>query len=215
MKHIVKNQNTPVFDQWRIDNLHLQITYENGFQGEPKKDVKNSLLKEQGYICCYCERRLTEDDSHIEHFKPQSNPSVDGLDYTNMLCSCQDKLKPGEPRHCGILKGNWFDNNLLISPLDNGCEGRFIYTGDGEIKPATESDVPATKTIEKLGLNIPKLNDMRKNAIKPFLDENLDELEFSQFVRGYLIKNSDGKFEEFWTTIDYIFAKCGNEGRLI
>ena len=163
-------------------------------------------MKEQGYICCYCERRLTEDDSHIEHFKPQSNPAVDGLDYTNMLCSCQNQLEPGEPRHCGILKGKWFDNNLLISPLDNGCEGRFIYTGDGEIRPATESDVAATKTIEKLGLSIPKLNDMRKNAIKPFLDENLDELEFSRFVNGYLIKNSDEMFGEFWTTINYIFV---------
>lgn len=164
-------------------------------------------MKEQGYICCYCERRLTDDDSHIEHFKPQSNPDVDGLDYTNMFCSCQNQLKPGEPRHCGNLKENWFDVNLLISPLDHGCEGRFIYTGDGKIKPSTESDVAAAKTIEKLGLSIPKLNDMRRNAIKPFLDENLDELEFSLFVNGYLIKNSEEKFGEFWTTINYIFAQ--------
>jgi uncharacterized protein (TIGR02646 family) len=206
MKHIVKNQNTPIFNQWRNDNLNLQPTYE-GLQGETKKDVKNSLLEEQGYICCYCERRLTDDDSHIEHFKPQSNPDVDGLYYTNMLCSCQNKLKQGEPLHCGNLKGNWFDVIFLISPLDHGCEEHFIYTGDGKIKPAKDSDVAATKTIEKLGLGIPKLNDLRKKAIEPFLDENLDELELSRFVRGYLIKNSDGLFGEFWTTIDYIFCK--------
>lgn len=93
-----------------------------------------ALMAEQGYICCYCERRLTNDDSHIEHFRPQSDPTVDPLDFGNLLCSCQNQLKKGEPRHCGNLKGEWFDRDLLVSPLIPGCEDRFAFTGDGEIK---------------------------------------------------------------------------------
>lgn len=123
-----------------------------------------------------------------------------------MLCSCQNQLKQGEPRHCGKLKSNWFDLHLLISPFDSTCETRFTYTADGKIHPANKSDNAARTTIEKLGLNIPKLNALRKNAIEPFLDETLNNQEFSLFVTGYLRKSHDGLFGEFWTTIDFLFG---------
>ena len=207
MKHIVKCQDTPEFDEWKaLDDYEWKKTYDDLVNPE-KKEVKVSLMKEQGYICCYCERQLTDDDSHIEHFNPQSNNAVDTLDYTNMLCSCQDQLKRGEPRHCGISKDNWFDKDLLISPLNSNCEGRFAYTADGKIQPADEFDAAATKTIEKLKLDIGIMNERRKKAIEPFLDKELDEQEVSRFVKGYLKKNSDEMFGEFWTTINYIFVQ--------
>ncbi|MEA1907846.1 MAG: retron system putative HNH endonuclease [Euryarchaeota archaeon] len=207
MKHIVKDQNTPLFDKWMaLANEDWQPTYED-LRDPEKKEVKESLMTEQGHICCYCERRLTDDDSHIEHFNPQSNNAVNPLDYANMLCSCQDRLEKGEPRHCGVLKDNWFDDQLLVSPLDLGCGGHFAYTADGKIKPAKKSYDAARMTIEKLGLDINKLNDLRKKAIEPFLDENLNEQEFSQFVSGYLRKNTGEMFGEFWTTINYVFAQ--------
>ena len=164
-------------------------------------------MKEQGYICCYCERRLNDEYSHIEHFNPQSNDPSATLDYINMLCSCQNQLKKGKPRHCGHSKGNWFDEDLLISPLDLDCEERFVYTADGKIQPANEFDNAATMTIEKLKLDIEKLNDSRKKAIEPFLDEHLSDSEFLEFVNGYLKKNSDDAYNEFWTTIDYLFVQ--------
>ena len=207
MKHIVKDQNTPLFGKWNaLANDDWQPTYDD--LGDPeKKEVKDSLIKEQGYICCYCERRLIDGDSHIEHFNPQSNNVVDPLDYINMFCSCQDQLKKGEPRHCGVSKDNWFDEEHLVSPLDPECEGRFVYTADGKIQPANESDDAAKITIEKLKLDIEKLNDSRKKAIEPFLDEDLDGSDFLEFVNGYLKKNSDDSFNEFWTTIDCIFVQ--------
>jgi len=52
-----------------------------------------------------------------EHLYPEK-----ALDFYNMLCSCQNKLKKGEPRHCGNLKG---DDELPISPLDEDCERYF------------------------------------------------------------------------------------------
>jgi len=150
---------------------------------------------------------LTDDDFHIENFNPQSNKAVNTLDYTNMLCSCQDQLKKGEPRHCGVLKDNWFDKDLLISPLDSNCEGRFAYTADGKIQPANESDNAATMTIEKMKLDIGILNDFRKKAIEPFLDEDLDGADFLKFVNDYLKKNSYDTFNKFWTTIDHLFVQ--------
>jgi len=207
MKHIVKDRNTPLFDKWKAsDNEDWQPTYED-LRGTEKKEVKDSLMKEQGYICCYCERRLTGEDSHIEHFKPQSEGNVDSLDYTNMLCSCQNQLDKGIPKHCGHSKANWFDEDFLISPLDHDCEGRLAYTADGQIHPANKSDDAATMTIEKLKLNIEILKDFRKKAIEPFLYEGLDGEDFLKFVNGYLKKNSSGMFGEFWTTINYIFVQ--------
>ena len=68
MKNIVKDQNTPDFDKWKASaNDDWQPIYED-LSGTTKEEVKFSLMQEQGYICCYCERRLTDDDSHIEHF---------------------------------------------------------------------------------------------------------------------------------------------------
>ena len=207
MKHIIKDQDTPEFDKWKaLANEDWQPTYED-LRDPEKKEIKDSLLNEQGYICCYCERRLTDNDSHIEHFNPQSNNAANPLDYANMLCSCQKQLKQGKPRHCGNLKGNWFDDQLLVSPLDLDCEGHFAHTADGKIQPARESDDAARMTIEKLGLNINRLIALRKKAIEPFLDEDLSEQERSQFVSGYLRRNTGGMFEEFWTTINYIFMQ--------
>ncbi len=206
MKHIVKHAEPQPFSQWKaLANANWQPTYDQ-LSGALKKALKIALMDEQGWICCYCESRLTDDHSHIEHFKPQSDPDVDPLDFSNLLCSCQNQLKKGEPRHCGNLKDNWFDPNALISPFDPSCERRFAFTGDGRIKPLIETDQAATETIYKLGLGIPKLNAMRTKAIEPFLDESLCPDEFQSFVSGYLARDKSGRFGEFWTTIRYLFA---------
>jgi len=206
MKHIVKQGEPQAFTDWKAQaNEDWQPTY-GVLAGETKTTTKDALMQEQGYLCCYCERRLTENDSHIEHFQPQNDQAADPLDFNNMLCSCQDQLKKGEPRHCGNLKGDWFDRDLLVSPFDIACEERFAFEGDGLIKPATAHDQAATETINKLGLDIPKLNALRAKAIEPFLDDELSTKELQDFVSGYLIKDTSGQFGEFWTTIRYLFS---------
>ena len=115
-------------------------------------------------------------------------------------------IKKGEPRHCGNLKDDWFDTQLIVSPLETGCEERFLFEGDGLIKPANNQDNAASETIKKLGLDIPKLNSFRKMVIDAFLDESLSPVEFQAFVSGYLEQDTFGRFGEFWTTIRYLFG---------
>ncbi|RKT43974.1 retron system putative HNH endonuclease [Thiocapsa rosea] len=211
MKHIQKGAEPQELTAWKaMANTNWQPTY-GVLSGSPKDALKQALVAEQGGICCYCERRLTSDDSHIEHFRPQHDPAVDPLDFDNLLCSCQSRIKKGEPRHCGNRKDKWFDPNLLISPLDHGCEARFRFTGDGEIRPASDGDKAASTTITKLGLDIPKLNALRANAIEPFLDSDLSQDEISTFVSGYLQRDVFGHFGEFWTTIRYLFGELVTE----
>jgi uncharacterized protein (TIGR02646 family) len=207
MKYIVKQAEPQAFTDWKaLANDDWQPIFKD-LPGNTRKAVKDALMTEQGWICCYCERRITDDDSHIEHFRPQSDPVTDPLDFNNLLCSCQKRLEKGEPRHCGNLKGNWFDVNLLISPLDPGCEKRFAFMGDGVIKEASDDDQAASETITKFGLAIPKLNEMRAKVIEPFLDEDLSNDEMQIFVTGYLTKDTAGRFGEFWTTIHYLFGR--------
>lgn len=206
MKHIIKQDEPQEFIDWKaLANEDWQPSY-GDLSGPTKQVVKTALMQEQGYICCYCERRLSDDDSHIEHFRPQSMKGVDPLDFGNMLCSCQNILERGEPRHCGNHKGYWFDAMLIVSPLDPTCEQRFHFTGDGRISPAKSDDLGATTTITKLALDHPKLDDMRRKAIEPFLDETLTEHDFRTFVTGYLTWDEEGKFGEFWSTIRHIFG---------
>lgn len=206
MKRIVKQGEPPSFTDWKsLANPDWQPTYDD-LSGDEKREVKAALMDEQGHICCYCERRLIDSDSHIEHFQPQSDPAVDPLDFDNLLCSCQNQIKKGEPRHCGNLKDQWFDPVLLVSPLDPDCEARFAHTGDGRIKPASGCDPGAVETIQRLGLDLPKLNALREKAIEPFLDDQISEKDMRMFVSGYLKRDAQGRYGEFWTTISYLFG---------
>lgn len=207
MKHIQKAAGPVEFSDWKaLANDDWQPTYGN-LSGVAKKAVKRALMEEQGYLCCYCERRIDDGDSHIEHFRPQSLPDVDALDFSNLLCSCQKHLEKGVPLHCGNLKGDWFDPSLLVSPLEPGCEGRFAFDGLGSIIPKHQTDVGVRETIKRLGLDIPKLRDMRAKALEPFIDGSLSEVELQRFVDGYLQQDASGQFGEFWSTIRFLFQK--------
>jgi uncharacterized protein (TIGR02646 family) len=199
MKHIIKQPEPVEFTEWKLTN--------NKFTSPIKRIVKAALMAEQGYLCCYCERRLTVADSHIEHFYPQKNQAGDALDYHNLLCSCQNQLQKGEPRHCGKAKDHWFHATLLISPLDSDCEQRFHFNANGTIRAAQAEDRAAQTTITQLKLDLELLNDLRNKAIEPFLDEDLTEEQLTNFVDGYLQKDQQGNFGEFWTTIDQLFKK--------
>ncbi len=92
-------------------------------------------------------------------------------------------------------------------PQYPGCEDRFVFTGDGAIKAADSQDYAAFETIDRLGLDIQKLNAMRAKAMEPFLDENISAEEIQTFVAGYLTRDFSGRFGEFWTTIRYLFGR--------
>lgn len=206
MKYIQKGQEPQSFTNWKnLANDDWQPTYDN-LSGQEKKDVKNALISEQGGICCYCEIKLKYDDSHIEHLDPQSNSEQGRLDFNNMLCSCQQKLDKGEPLHCGNSKG---DEIIPITPLMSDCESKFKYTYDGQILHIDEA---SELTIKHLQLDIDKLNKLRESAIDSILyldpiakDELLPEEESKEFAQKYLQKNN-GKYNEFYTTIKYLFA---------
>lgn len=116
------------------------------YDGCNKDDIRESLLREQGYLCAYCMRRIhkrPEDrseneeeaqfDIKIEHWIPQNRlTEVEKMDYRNMLGVCQGHKKDTGKKvdTCDAQKG---DKDLFINPLNSEHIRKIIYKRTGEI----------------------------------------------------------------------------------
>ena len=211
MKYIKKGEEPESFKAWKALAKTTPNWGYSYLQNPEKRELHDALLREQGYICCYCGMRITRESSHIEHLKPQSTPDPDlSVEYTNLLASCQREREPRKPIHCGVAKDNWYDENLMVSPLNSSCIDFFIYTDDGQI---LAGDIPdkkdaATETIKRLRLDISKLTAMREEVIKNLLaDIDIDELtdeEKQKLVQGFDQPDANGQYQEFCGAIAYI-----------
>jgi uncharacterized protein (TIGR02646 family) len=214
VKYICKTNEPEVLANFKAQaNDDWQPTYDN-FSGKNKREFHDRLIAEQGHICCYCGNRIQPDDSHIEHFKPQKNHPHLELDYFNLLTSCQNQVPPKEPRHCGMGKGDWFDVELLVSPLIPDCEDFFEYTLDGQILHTRQPDkLPAaTETIERLNLNIPKLRAARTGAIESFYDDpdflsQLSVDEIDKLIDGFDRIDENGRYRAYCQAIIYVLKQ--------
>ena len=202
MIRVFKNQEPKYFLNWKKHAKKLSYAC----LSEPKnKEIKDKLhedlLEEQGGLCCYCGRKIFPENSHIEHFRPQSRyPDLD-VTYGNLHSSCIRWLSKGSIRHCGHFKDDKFNEDLCISPLETDCEERFLYTLEGEIWPRDEHDKKAGYMIEILRLNAPPLVGWRKNVLHQtlppeFLDNTSPE-ELHNLRTMYQERDSDGNYLEF------------------
>jgi uncharacterized protein (TIGR02646 family) len=211
VKYIKKGEEPESFKTWKALARTTPNWGYSYLQNPEKRELHEALIREQGYICCYCGMRITWESSHIEHLKPQSLPDPDlSVDYTNLLASCQREREPKKPIHCGVAKDDWYDENLMVSPLKQNCKDFFIYTDDGQIlaTDASEKNAAATKTIKQLRLDIPKLKAMREEVIKNLLVGidvfTLTEEEKQKLLQGFEQPDANGQYQEFCGAIAYI-----------
>ena len=195
MKRIAKGTEPSEFSSWKEEDKMAHRPNWNRVPAQIRHQVHESLIREQGFICCYCESSIDVDTSHVEHFRPMSKFRNKQLDYDNLHCSCQRESSAGEPRHCGRLKGSWFDAELLVSPMSPDCETRFGFTGNGGVFPRCQTDDGAKATIRKLGLNLPKLRALRAAAVDGLCDLSRDD------IRQFMERRMNGRFQQFHTTI--------------
>ena len=229
MKHIAKSPEEPEgFAEWK-SSLQVKIDRKmaDGASGEilwellpsslpqPETEVdepvlyaksllRRTLLEEQGYLCCYCNRALA--DAHttiIEHFHPKglSIYRHQVFDYQNLFACCdggeREKSKPRET-YCTLYKGN---NDPLfpvstISPLEAGCEDLLEYDEQGQIH-AINKDARAEHTIAFLNLGAKSLQLQRKAAINTYIFQVWSD-EMDTTVELELLKTKiNGKFEPF------------------
>ena len=213
MKYIKKGEEPESLTAWKaLANEDWTPSYDL-LSGREKTDIYNALLQEQGFICCYCGMPIERDKRktyHIEHLKPRSTHRDLALEYRNMLASCQGESEtpPQKPVHCGQKKGEWYDENLMVSPIEANCADFFKYTGSGEIQATEDPDkqAAAKETIERLGLNINKLRKMRRKAIDQILVdiEDLTNEEIKKLAVGYDRPDAEGQYTQFCGAVVYI-----------
>lgn len=169
----INKTNPPLrFNYWK--NTYAAESNWSDFAGSEIYDLlRKALVNQQNNLCCYCEIALKEIDyvdAHIEHFFTRSGFPEKTFCFDNLLASCQCNDS------CGHEKDKEKNRGIspILSPLNTNITDRFSYTGTGNIIEVVKSDVEAKNTIERLGLNCPRLVDIRLNIINDLDDEYTD-----------------------------------------
>jgi uncharacterized protein (TIGR02646 family) len=135
-----------------------------------KDELRESLLSDQGHICCYCMKRIPEKvekegrvnyDMKVEHFQCQDNFPQYQLTYSNLFGACTgNEGKPKKLQTCDTKKGNL---DLTVNPTSSlpNCETLFKYNADGEISSINDNNEIDRQLNDILNLNMQTLKDGR------------------------------------------------------
>jgi len=163
MKHIIKLREPNSLEQHRAN----KPSFYDGLSILAKDELRQSLLAEQGQICCYCMKRIPEANSpymKVEHFKCQDNFESLQLTYSNLLGACTgNEGKPNRIQTCDTKKGNL---DLAINPLSKmpNCEILIKYNAEGEISSVTGDEEINRQLNEVLNLNMQTLKEGRRQV---------------------------------------------------
>lgn len=170
-----------------------------------KREIKNSLITEQGGICCYCGTRIEQTDSVIEHFKPKARdlfPELQ-LEYSNLLASCfggqiDKRTNRRFPLCCDASKKY---RVIEVSPTDPDCESCFKYDDEGNIYGTTPE---ARHAIQILNLNNEVQKNRRRAAIQAY--SNLpEETDWQDEIRFLSARDRNGLYQPYcFAAIYYI-----------
>lgn len=235
MKYIVKNYPEPAtFTAWkqrkkltkndllRKTNLQKEQSeiWKTFTKSKGKKSLKKSLLKEQGFLCCYCQQQIhLNENTQIEHLVARGVDALKMFDYDNLLAACdggqtereqhnRDNTIERQPKYCGHAKAN---HTLTITPLDKDCETHFRYeiqddTGSiDDVKVWIRSSTTEGKdAISKLNLNTPKLCNLRGQVIAGYIyDEQRNYIspQEAQQILTQINHNNHKPFVPFCTAL--------------
>ena len=140
-------------------------------RGELKR-VHNAKLRqvmygEQGSICVYCERRLSEGPStpRVEHWRPVSGSPESAFDWKNLYLSCATKDTCDSRKGCRPLKAKDADPDLPW-PTDFAYEHVVGFTTAGQMYVRT--DAP--------------LEQPKRNALELAIDDHMNGGQFRKAI---------------------------------
>lgn len=171
-----------------------------GARYEATPDLRNSLLKDQGYICAYCMRRIpvsdndTSESTRIEHLKPQSDLSSKGaMDYANMVICCPGAMEGVEEdkTHCDRHKGN---SECHCSPFNQDFINSLSYKSDGTIISSDPLCNVELNTILNLNIPLLKLNrkSVRDTVIRSLGSKDWKKRDLLNLLKRFSSKDKDG-----------------------
>ena len=211
MIYIKKGPEPEAFRQWKEQNP--DATY-----GEIPKAVglalRNALLLEQGFVCCFCGCAIGPCDDKGEvlqiplesirphnirnaHIVPQSKDTAKTLDYGNLCASCNTSRHTKDDKHCDETQGN---RELPVSPLQKDCISYFSFGSDGEIlanpKLTEEEQEKAFATISILRLNTSSLIAARKKVLRTL--KSLPPAQANLALDQLCKRNAQGAFAPYY-----------------
>lgn len=228
MKHIKKNitpearRALATFIRLEKDKAH----YDNFKQSDGKGTVQESLLKEQGFLCAYCMRRIVMPPK-IEHWETREKCNADKmplrtLDYDNLLAVCNGTTPTNGQidEHCDQSRSK-SNRELTINPTDERAIQKLKFLKNGTIESDDTAISEDLNHDKALNLNVLFLRDARKlvyNSVKKLIDikcRNKTPIQAKKII-GDIIEdwstkqaNADGQlqFKEYCPIVAYFFKK--------
>jgi uncharacterized protein (TIGR02646 family) len=176
-----------------------------------KAQLREALVQEQFYICCYCNDSIKGDSkTKIEHFLPREKYQESTFDYQNLLAACDGGEKETDPKllkprdlHCDSKKGNQDPSQTqLVTPFDADAHTHFYFTENGEIRSNSQQ---GKNTIAFLNLDCTRLNLRRKKVIETYLYDYETEDIDAQIAE--ISEPINGKLQAFCTAILSVLEK--------
>lgn len=185
---LIKKDKEPV----ELKNYRSTPNADFDGMGQVKGTLRTALLKEQGYICAYCMRRLKDDykSVRIEHYEKRN--AENQLIYSNLLACCDGGEKENvqaERYTCDKSKG---DKRIQINPQNEEHMKTIKYTSTGLIKSSRfQNDLDNV-----LNLNDPQGHLVRNRAaIIRLLRSELSKIPKGKSAQPKL-KELKAKFEK-------------------
>lgn len=169
----------------------------------PIPELREALLKDQGYICAYCMREipvakkdpgLTE-TSKIEHIQCRERYPDQQLDYKNMVICCPGYINGEE--HCDKSKGNSdISFNLFLPALQSSIS---YSSKDGSIKSSHQQWNDEISSILSLNNSMLKINrkDVLDGVIMALEKKKWRPAEISSKLESWKSKNTKGKMKPY------------------
>lgn len=184
----------------------------------PTRDLRQSLLEEQGYICAFCMRRIPvtvkdpgeNEFSKIAHLESRANNQNRKLDYSNMVVCCPGNIN-GEA-HCDKSQAS---SDISLPLFSDQVQNSISYTSQsGEIR--SSNPIWERELNHLLNLNNPLLKANRREALEGVRvalgkKNQWSESDLRERYQQWIQKDSDGKFRPYCGIIVwYLKKKLGN-----
>lgn len=230
MRYIQKRSEPEFFNKWKQDFYKIngrQPIYDDLKGTDIYVRLKESLVKEQGYVCCYCEKYIGREayytDCDIEHFMPRHPDDRyltrsecmicenAQLDYRNIMASCKGEWQDSLD-HCNHKKENWYNFKTCISPTDEKIKGIFGFTTEGKIFSVNGNNC-GNDMQKHMNLNSEILKKQRRNAYITVLEQEFDDEELLEDIDyiGATIREYEemhnGRYHEFSSMITYCLKR--------